>query len=200
MPPTTTKKSAAIGAFTIAFALLLIPSQAYASGPPCAYDNTASCVSPSTRLIMIGAGFGFTAGIYAIGLPFSYKYPDAPGAKDLRIPIAGPWMALAHTGCPSHDPDCSQAMVWTRAFFTTMSGMYQAVGLTFVLVSVMTPTWKHDPRVAPSQQRPTRSPGGPDSTPPERPHSDPPQPDLFLIPVPTKIGNNGFGLSVSGLF
>ncbi|MCL2823211.1 MAG: hypothetical protein FWD57_04405, partial [Polyangiaceae bacterium] len=120
MPPTTTKRLTAIGAFTIAFALLLIPSQAYASGAVCLIDETVPCPSPAARREQIVGGLGFAAGVYAIGLSCSLIWPDAPGASDLRIPVVGPWMSLAHTGCPSHNPDCSQGMVWTRAILTFM--------------------------------------------------------------------------------
>ncbi|MEZ4376500.1 MAG: hypothetical protein R3B07_37190 [Polyangiaceae bacterium] len=71
-----------------------------------------------------------TTGIwYGAAVSFSYLWPDAPGANDLRIPVAGPWMALADTGCADTDPGCSTFTVVLRAILTTIDAVGQAGGL-----------------------------------------------------------------------
>lgn len=95
---------------------------------------------PSTRWGLLAVGAGSSLAWYGGGLAFSYAWPDAPGASDLRIPVAGPWMALADTGCADGDPDCSTFMVVARAILTTMNGIGQAGGLAVVGEALFLPT------------------------------------------------------------
>src|SRR4051812_34601263 len=60
---------------------------------------------PSARWGVVAAGLGTTAVAYGAALGASYIYPDVPGTNQLRIPIAGPWLAIAHNGCPADEPD-----------------------------------------------------------------------------------------------
>ncbi len=83
-----------------------------------------------TRLVLTGAAIA--VGWYAAGTGMSFLFPDAPGANDLRIPVAGPWMALADTGCADNDPGCSGFTVAIRAILTVMDGVGQAGGLLLV--------------------------------------------------------------------
>ena len=83
-----------------------------------------------TRLVLTGAAI--SVGWYAAGTGMSFLFPDAPGAKDLRIPVAGPWMALADTGCADNDPGCSGFTVAIRAILTVMDGVGQIGGLLLV--------------------------------------------------------------------
>ncbi len=95
---------------------------------------------PSARWGLLAAGAGSSLVWYGGGLACSYLWPDAPGARDLRIPVAGPWMALADTGCADGDPDCSTFMVVTRAILTTMNGIGQVGGLAIVGEALFLPT------------------------------------------------------------
>ena len=61
---------------------------------------------PSTQLPLVATGAATTAVWYGLALGGSYLYPTARGADELKIPIAGPWMSLAKTGCPETTPDC----------------------------------------------------------------------------------------------
>src|SRR5262245_49370920 len=101
----------ALGAAALLFVVLGTRS-AIADEPqrPVYYDST---VYPpgSTRYKLVLVGVGVTAAWYGAGYGFSALWPDAPGADDLRIPVAGPWMALADTGCADDDPDCSTFIV-----------------------------------------------------------------------------------------
>jgi len=69
---------------------------------------------------------------YGLMVGTSYLFSDMRGAKDLRIPIAGPWMALAQTGCPNSDPDCSAVPLVFGAILQVVSGVTQAGGLAII--------------------------------------------------------------------
>lgn len=100
---------------------------------------------PSARWGLLAVGAGTSLAWYGGGLACSYIWPDAPGARDLRIPVAGPWMALADTGCADGDPDCSTFMVVTRAILTTLNGIGQAGGLAVVGEALFLPTATPEP-------------------------------------------------------
>jgi hypothetical protein len=84
------------------------------------------------RLTHIVAGTAVTAGSYGLAVGSSYLFSDMRGAKDLRIPIAGPWMALAQTGCPTSDPDCSVVPLVLGAIFQVIDGVTQAGGVAII--------------------------------------------------------------------
>ncbi len=96
----------------------------------------------SARGRIAATGLAITAGFYGAALGASYLWPDAPGAEDLRIPVAGPWLALSDTGCPAAEPDCKTFMVVIRAVLTTLDGIAQAGGLGVALESAFMPTQK----------------------------------------------------------
>lgn len=123
----------------------------------------------------------------------SFAFPDAPGAKDLRIPIAGPWMAIANNGCPPNEPDCSKVWVVMRTILTAIDGIGQAAGIGFALEGIFLPT--QEPR--PKSERPRPDLPGPNlDEEPEPPPSGP----LFYIPTPTVVGERGVGVSFGGIF
>jgi hypothetical protein len=88
--------------------------------------------SPVARTNALIGGSAMIVGWYAAGVGTSLLWSDAPGAEDLYIPVAGPWMALAQTGCPDTDPDCSIVEVILRATLTTLSGVGQVGGLGII--------------------------------------------------------------------
>ena len=98
----------------------------------------------STRLMLVGASI--TGAWYLGGLSMSFLFPDAPGADDLRIPVAGPWMALADTGCSDEDPDCSTFTVVLRAILTVMDGVGQVGGLGILAEGAFLPTSSGKPK------------------------------------------------------
>jgi hypothetical protein len=83
---------------------------------------------PSARTYTLIGGFATTAAWYGLALGSSYIWPDTVGAKDLRIPVAGPWIAFSHSGC-GPVADCHEALVVLRAFATALDGVGQAGGL-----------------------------------------------------------------------
>lgn len=160
---------------------LAAPALADEPTPPSYYDPTAY-PPPWTRWALIGAGLGSTAVWYGGALGFSYLFPDAPGANDLRTPIIGPFLALRETGCASDEPDCSIFIPVLRAILTTMDGIGQVGGLAVALEGVFLPTI--EPAAEPTRPRRLRL---------ERTESS-----LHVAPIVTH--NGGLGLGLSGTF
>lgn len=104
-----------------------------------------------TGTTLVLAGLGTTAFWYGGAVGFSYLWPDAPGADDLRVPVAGPWMALADTGCAKTDPDCSLFTVVIRAILTTVDAVGQTGGVLVAGEGVFLTT--RDRRTPPTPRR-----------------------------------------------
>lgn len=89
---------------------------------------------PSARANLIIVGATTTAVSYGLALGASYlwKPDDLNGSKDLRIPLAGPWLALGKTGCSNNDPSCSKPLLVIGALLQVIDGVAQAGGLGIV--------------------------------------------------------------------
>jgi hypothetical protein len=94
---------------------------------------------PSARTNLLIAGVATTAVWYGLALGSSYVWPDTVGANDLRIPVAGPWQALSHSGC-GNVANCSKAIVVLRAIATTLDAIGQVSGLALVAEGLFLPT------------------------------------------------------------
>jgi hypothetical protein len=140
---------------------------------------------PSARVGLLLGGLGATAGWYGAALGFSYLWPDAPGADDLRIPVAGPWMALADTGCADDDPGCSKFIVVIRAILTTLDAVGQTGGVAVAGEALFLPT---------AEPAPARKDLPPLRLPPRQ------EQGFKLRPVPVLAGRDGVGLGVMGTF
>ena len=130
---------------------------------------------PSARLSLALTGSAVFAAWYGVGVGASLLWPDAPGSKDLRIPVAGPWLALEHTGCPSRG-DCNEFTMVLRAIATVVDGVGQLGGLLVIGEAAFLPT---------------RSTTG------ERRAS---APKVALRPAPFVAGRDGVGLGLTGAF
>ncbi len=151
---------------------------------------------PSARWKLVLGGVATTAGFYAIAQPFSYAWPDVPGGTDLRIPVVGPWMAIADSGCAADNPGCSKVWMVTRAVLTAIDGLGQAGGLAIAFEGIFLPT-------STRPEQPSTSPGIPQrrstDQPPER--NKPAEPEkIFLAPSPMAVGQAGVGVGVFGVF
>ena len=81
----------------ITLALLLGSSQSSAEESD---EAPAPRYPPSSvRPKLIGGGLAITAIAYGVGVVAATSWPDAPGAESLKIPVVGPWMALAQNKC-----------------------------------------------------------------------------------------------------
>ena len=149
---------------------------------------------PAARWGVIGVGLATTALFYGAGAGMSYAFPDAPGARDLRTPIIGPWVAISHNGCAADEPDCSQVWVVMRSIATAIGGLGQAGGLLVAIEGIFMPT-QYAP---PASVRPApKAPAEP------APSPDPPKPNdknLFWMPTPMALGTGGVGVGVVGRF
>lgn len=128
---------------------------------------------PSAKTTLALTGGAVFVGWYGLALGASFLEPDAPGASDLRIPVVGPWMAVAQAGCAKGNPDCSTAWVVVRAILQAMDGVGQAGGLAVIGEALFLPTRSEKPRVH------TRAPR--------------------LVPVPFVAGDS-IGLGLTGAF
>src|SRR6478735_8996573 len=94
---------------------------------------------PAAKRNLLIAGLASTALWYGGALGVSYAVDDPAMAKDLRIPFAGPWMALSHTGCGG-GPDCNTLLVVLGAIATSLDGIGQAAGLALAAEGLFMPT------------------------------------------------------------
>jgi hypothetical protein len=132
--------------------------------------------SPSARGTHLVAGAVVFGAWYGGALGASLLWPDAPGAEDLRIPVAGPWMALGDTGCAEDDPDCSTVLVVIRAVLTGIDGVGQAGGLLVMAEGLFLPTREARPSARSKAQ------------------------SFAIRPSAVATGKDGIGLGISGVF
>lgn len=139
---------------------------------------------PSARpnLVLIG---GVVTGVWyggAVGM--SYAWPHAPRASALKIPVAGPYMALAETGCGTHERGCGTLRVVFRTILTSLSAVGQAGGILAAVEGLFLRTKSGDRATAsrdPEADRPRR-----------------PKPSVAIsLGVP---GSRAMGVGVSGSF
>ena len=110
---------------------------ALSSGPVAAEEPTLDAIEyrptelppPGARVRLILTGFALTAGWYGASVGTSYLWSDAPNAKDLRLPVVGPWMALGDAGCGDSESGCSTPIAIVRTAFAIVSGVGQIGGL-----------------------------------------------------------------------
>jgi hypothetical protein len=95
---------------------------------------------PSAQTTLAVTGSAVLVGWYGLALGASFLEPDAPGARDLRIPVVGPWMAVAQAGCGAGNAGCSTTWVVVRAILQAMDGVGQAGGLAVIGESLFLPT------------------------------------------------------------
>lgn len=98
---------------------------------------------PAAKTNLALTGGAIFVGWYGAAIGASFLEPDAPGSTDLRIPVVGPWMAVAQAGCAKGNPDCSTAWVVVRAILQAMDGIGQAGGLAVIGEALFLPTRAH---------------------------------------------------------
>jgi hypothetical protein len=131
---------------------------------------------PGARTTHIVAGAATTIVSYglAFGASYLFEEQDLRGSRDLRIPIAGPWMALGKTGCPTSDPDCSAVGLVLSALLLVADGVTQAGGLAIIGEGLFLKTS--------SRSAPKKAEG----------------PTVHAVPL--SVGDGGAGLGIVGTF
>ncbi|HTV20459.1 MAG TPA: hypothetical protein VMG12_17365 [Polyangiaceae bacterium] len=94
--------------------------------------------SARSRVILVGAAL--TAGWYGAAVGTSFVWPDAPNAKELRLPVVGPWMALGDVRCDAREAQCSTVSLVVRTAFGVISGVGQAGGLFAIVEGLLMDT------------------------------------------------------------
>jgi hypothetical protein len=126
----------------LALAALCSPSQAAAEEPTIDQVEYHPAELPPdaarSRVILVGAAL--TVGWYGAAVGTSYLWSDAPNAKDLRLPVVGPWLALADVGCGSRESSCTTAPVVLRTALAVASGVGQAGGLFAIVEGLLMDT------------------------------------------------------------
>ncbi|HKQ69003.1 MAG TPA: hypothetical protein VJT73_06680 [Polyangiaceae bacterium] len=173
-------------------------AQAEATPPAADEADVPLYPPPSTRWKMFGVGIGTTVAFYGAAVGLSVLYPDEPGFQDLRIPIVGPWMAVANNGCPADEPDCSEVFVVMRTLFGVLDGVAQAGGLAIAAEGLFMPTQVQAP--LPNAPSFTPKAPSPSTPPPSTPTPSGSDKNLFLLPTPMTVGARGIGLGVVGRF
>lgn len=108
--------------------------------PPPKAPIESNLPPPSTRWGLLGTGLAVTGVSYGLVLGASYAWPNERNSEELRVPIVGPWMAIANTGCTKDDPECSTVMLVFTAVLIGMDGVIQAGGLGMALEAAFLPT------------------------------------------------------------
>jgi hypothetical protein len=135
-------------------ALLLVPTLALglAATPALAQEAAADAEEApryppsSVRPKLIAGGLAVTAIAYGVGYVAATSWPDAPGADALKIPVAGPWIAIAQNKCGDpKETDCSGA-IWLRGLLTGLGGLAQLGGLGLVAEGIFTKTQAPAPK------------------------------------------------------
>jgi hypothetical protein len=159
-------------------------AESYAlEGSTTSHDRAVYKPPASTRWLLIGAGLGTTGAFYGATYGIGALWSDAPGKNDLKIPVAGPFMDLAHTGCPKNNSDCSTFELVVRTVLVSLDALGQAGGVGLLLEGALfSPSGIEPPRTS-RNQRLTRTTETPS-----------------VIAVPWTDGQTGLGLGLAGRF
>ena len=137
----------------------------------------------STRWLLIGAGLGVTGAFYGAGYGIGALWPDAPGKHELKIPVAGPFMDLAHTGCPKNDSNCSTFALVVRTVLISLDALGQAGGVGLLLEGALfSPSGIEPPRTGRNHRLTRRAE------------------TASVVAVPWTDGQTGLGLGLAGRF
>lgn len=112
----------------VAFALLAAVSLTAASAAAQEAEQPKRYPPSSVRPKLIAGGLVVTGLAYGAGFLAAQSWPEVPGSSELKIPVVGPWIALAKNDCAPDDPDCG-FILYLRGFLTIVDGLLQAGGL-----------------------------------------------------------------------
>lgn len=130
----------AAAAVLVASVLSERPAHADEPVPPEVDVNPSKYPPPSTRPNLLLVGAGVTVGWYGIAIATSYGWRKADSADSLRIPVAGPYMALTKTRCGAAETSCNTFQVVMRTIITSLSLVGQTGGVLAMLEGAFVPT------------------------------------------------------------
>jgi hypothetical protein len=106
-------------------AALLVASAARADDPP---PVVVRYPPSSVRPKMIIGGLAIAGIAYASGYLVAVGTPAVPGSEALKVPVVGPWVALAQNNCAPGNPTCG-ASIYGRGALLVLEGLVQIAGL-----------------------------------------------------------------------
>lgn len=95
---------------------------------------------PIVRLKLIAVGLVIAGGAWGAAFGSATNWPTVPGSAGLKIPVAGPWIALGKSGCASDDPNCSGATIGVRGAMYVIDGIAQIAGLALITEAIVMKT------------------------------------------------------------
>ncbi|MBL9028480.1 MAG: hypothetical protein JNL21_40185 [Myxococcales bacterium] len=165
----------AMGAPAVAHAQQEAPAPA---APPVAEEELVLRYPPSSsRWKIIVAGAATFAFGYGASAAFGGIWSDVPGKDWLFVPVAGPWAAVAQSGCAADEEtspgqgDCEGIMA-VRGILFVVDGLVQLGGLGILGEGIFMTTESEAP-AAPKK--------------------------AFIVPTPI-VTEHAFGVGVSGTF
>jgi hypothetical protein len=110
---------------------LLLPQIASAEEPTRAEIQYRPDVYPHplARTNALIAGSAMLVGGYGLSVGTSFLWADAPNAKDLRLPVVGPVLALTRVSCGDNESSCDTVNLVIRSVFAGVSGIVQLGGI-----------------------------------------------------------------------
>jgi hypothetical protein len=137
--------------FAVALSTVLSPAVAWAEEPVLAAEEAPrpaerpATPEPGTSGRLALTGGALLVGWYGLGVGASFAFKDEPWAKSMRIPVAGPFIALKDMGCQKDDPDCTTPIVVVRSVLAVIDGVGQVGGLGVLLESLLVPSGSPPP-------------------------------------------------------
>lgn len=95
---------------------------------------------PSVPWKLAGIGVFITGAAWGASFASGQYWSTVPGAAQLKIPIAGPWIALGKSGCATDDPNCEGAKIGIRAVVYVLDGLVQLAGLGLITEAIVMKT------------------------------------------------------------
>jgi hypothetical protein len=114
------------GSITVLFTLNAAAEEPLVDAPA---PFVAEYPQPSARGTLAIAGGAIFAAWYGAAIGQSFLWPDAPEAKQLRIPVVGPWLTIANAGCSPSEASCEDLLAITRAILAGVTAIGQVGGL-----------------------------------------------------------------------
>jgi hypothetical protein len=153
--PSLSSRSARALAAACFLAVLSDPGISRADEPLAPEADTNPSVLPSStaRTNLVLAGAGVTVAWYGVAVANSFLFQDADKASSLRIPFAGPFIALAHTGCGEAENPCNALSVATRTALSIMSAVGQIGGVAIMMEGLFLKTASPSQEPAPAKLR-----------------------------------------------